>query len=546
MLVDLSDAELVEAARLGDRLAFGTLFDRHRGVAFSISRRVLPSLALIDDAMQEAALQAMLGLDRLRTPERFGSWFGGITMHVCRRLIRERQTHAWFSLDELDGGRAAPVALGPEATASEHESVDQLRAALSDLPSGQRAAATLVYLGGFTHAEVANLLGIRPGAVKARLHKARARLRPYLLTLMEETLTNEKEAVESRLLPARVADVRRTADGLHWVTVRELNGLRETHVPAPGPAAISLAQAIAIALQRQRLPNWLFEDVVRVRAETALVSPAALTPGRFVDGQLTGVRLTKQDDGVTALLQVAPASGSEAAESPAEIPEQPVVQSLLRSVVTGVPLHIDEQLLADAHYSANTPGSVGSSALADEVLTRWQGWRDNSPEWVEVRVADIFVVNPNTPHVRYVVMLQDLANPARFLTIWVGQSEGNGLAVLLANTEMPRPFSIVTMGRLLAAAGGQVRQIRINRLVEQTFYAELVVVGANGEQVLDARPSDALGVALHMQSPVYVSAPVLEIAATYGITLPEPSAASRICERMRETWNRPRWLRAAS
>ncbi|MBV9583147.1 MAG: bifunctional nuclease family protein [Chloroflexi bacterium] len=363
---------------------------------------------------------------------------------------------------------------------------------------------------------------------------------------MEETLTNENEPVESSLLLARIADVRRTSDGQHWVIVRESTGLREAQVPASGPASASLARAIAVALQRQRLPNWLFEDVVRARAETALVSPAALTPGRFVDGQLTGVRLTKQDDGLTALLQIAPASGSEAPESPTEIPEEPVVQSLLRTVVTGVPLRIDERLLMDSDYSANAPGSVGSSALADEVLTRWQGWRENGPEWVEVRVADIFLVNPNTPHVRYVMMLQDLADPARFLTIWVGQSEGNGLAVLLAGTEMPRPFSIVTMGRLLAAAGGQVREIRINRLVDQTFYAELVVVGANGEQVLDARPSDALGVALHMQSPVYVAAPVLEIAATYGITLPEPSAASRICERIRETWNRPRWLRAAS
>src|SRR5262249_48063109 len=149
--------------------------------------------------------------------------------------------------------------------------------------------------------------------------------------------------------------------------------------------------------------------------------------------------------------------------------------------------------------------------LADEVLTRWQRWRDEGPEWVSVRVADVFVVSPNTPQMRHVVMLQDEADRARILPIWVGQSEGAGIAVLLAETEMTRPRSIVIMGRLPSAAGGKVREVRISRLRDQTYYSEIVVVGANGEQVLDARPSDALGVALHMRAPVLIAANVLEV-----------------------------------
>jgi DNA-directed RNA polymerase specialized sigma24 family protein len=93
MLAELSDAELVKAARWGDRLACGTLLERHRGLALSICRRILTDPELIDDAVQEAAQQATLGLDRLRAPDRFGAWFGGITMHICHRLIRQQQSN---------------------------------------------------------------------------------------------------------------------------------------------------------------------------------------------------------------------------------------------------------------------------------------------------------------------------------------------------------------------------------------------------------------------------------------------------------------------
>lgn len=542
MLAEWSDGELVEAARSGNRVACGTLLSRHRGVALSICRRVLADPDLIDDALQEAALHAMLGLDRLRAPDRFGAWFGGITLHVCHRLLRQQQSNAWLSLDDLAGGRAAPGDVDPAAVVSEKEVLERVRAALAALPRGQRAAAALVYLGGFTQAEVAEILGIRAGAVKARLHKARAHLRRQLLTIREDTLTHATDSDTPNMLPARVADVRRTVDGLYSVTVREAHGLRETQIPAVNRAVVGLAEALAVALERQRLPDWLFEDVVRERAETALVSPAPGTPARHVEGQLTGVRLVQQDGQTAALLEIVRQDSESVGTT--DVQEEPV-RAVLRSIVTGAPLRLDERLLLQPGPSASGPSSVGASTLAEEVLTRWQRWRDHGTEWVSVRVPDIFGVNANTPQMRHVVMLQDEADATRFLPIWVGQAEGAALAVLLTDTEMPRPLSIITMGRLLSAGGGKVREVRINRLLDQTYYAEIVVIGPSGEQVLDARPSDAVGVALHMRAPVFVAANVMDMGATFDITLPQPSIASRICEGMRQTWNRPQWLKAA-
>src|SRR5262245_10652453 len=99
-----NDGELVRAAQCGDREAFALLLMRHRTLLLGICRRALGDGGLAEDAAQEASLQALLSFDRLRQPERFGSWLAGIGLNICHHWQRQRALNI-YSWEAVLGGR---------------------------------------------------------------------------------------------------------------------------------------------------------------------------------------------------------------------------------------------------------------------------------------------------------------------------------------------------------------------------------------------------------------------------------------------------------
>ena len=290
-----SDAVLVRRARGGDRDAFAALIARHHATLLACCRRMVGQHAR--DAAQDAVLTAMLSLDRLRDPAKFGAWLVGIGLNACRAFLRARPPLA--PTDDL--------AADPAEIAAAREFAERVREAIADLPPGQRDAVTLYYLAGLTQAEAAAHLGIPPGAVKARLHKARAGLR-------------------TRLEPLR----------------------KELQLP------------------------------------------------------------------------------------------------------------------------------------------------------VEMKVTDVRRAGE-----RHILMLE---GGGRALKIWVGVAEALSVAVLLEDVELPRPGTYHLTAALLAARGASVREVRVNRLADHTFYANVVL---DDGSAVDARPSDAISLALLAQAPILVDESVL-------------------------------------
>ena len=104
-----------------------------------------------------------------------------------------------------------------------------------------------------------------------------------------------------------------------------------------------------------------------------------------------------------------------------------------------------------------------------------------------------------------------LEGGGRELKIWVGPAEVLAVAALLEEVELPRPGTHHLTASLLAATGASVREVRVTRLAEQTFYGEVVL--ADGTPV-DARPSDVITLGLVTGAPLLVDAAVLEQTAT--------------------------------
>jgi uncharacterized protein len=148
-------------------------------------------------------------------------------------------------------------------------------------------------------------------------------------------------------------------------------------------------------------------------------------------------------------------------------------------------------------------------------------------ELAEMRVADVrrVAAAEELPE-RHVVLLEEPGGD-RSLANWVGLAEATAQAMALEGEELPRPLTDSFTASLLRAAGGRLREIRVERLAEGTFYASAVVDGAQGVAEVDARPSDALNLALVAGAPIRVAAEVITQAEAAAADHPDlPTAAA--------------------
>jgi hypothetical protein len=98
----------------------------------------------------------------------------------------------------------------------------------------------------------------------------------------------------------------------------------------------------------------------------------------------------------------------------------------------------------------------------------------------------------------------------RRLPIWVGPVEATVLALSLQAVEMPRPMTYQMAVGLLDACGSRVSEVRITRLAGEVFYAVVVVDGPAGRREVDARPSDAVNLALVTGTPILADGALLD------------------------------------
>jgi RNA polymerase sigma factor (sigma-70 family) len=360
-----TDAELVAAACAGDKEAFALLADRHQGMVLALARRMLEREDLAADAVSEATVAALVGLGRLRSAERFGAWYAGIALNVARRWLRERAAFAPLPGEWADGRP------GPEERAEAADLAARVRRAVAGLAPGQREAVLAFYWQGMTHAEAAAELGISPGAVKARLHQARA----------------------------------------------------------------------------------------------------------VLAGQLGA------DDGLAQRRK----------------PTKPTKET---------------------RTMAGTAGTAGTTESG----------------WVEVSVAEVRRGTGEDPTSRPHAVILTERGGSRRLPIWTASIEATALACTLEAVETPRPMTYQLAVNLVQAAQAPIAEVRITRLTESVFYAVVVLDRPTGRVEVDARPSDALNLALVAGCPILVDAALLDDPRAAGRTgwQPYPTGTAELAAEVRQ------------
>jgi hypothetical protein len=129
-----------------------------------------------------------------------------------------------------------------------------------------------------------------------------------------------------------------------------------------------------------------------------------------------------------------------------------------------------------------------------------------APEEVEMQIRGL-MMDPvtNMP----IIVLKDVGSDI-VLPIWVGIFEANAIALELEKTATPRPMTHDLLQNLARGLNAQVRKVVVSELRDDTFYA-VIWMDHEGETVtLDARPSDAIALALRWDCPIYVNREVLE------------------------------------
>lgn len=130
---------------------------------------------------------------------------------------------------------------------------------------------------------------------------------------------------------------------------------------------------------------------------------------------------------------------------------------------------------------------------------------------VEVKIGALIMdPNTNTP----IVVLKGIDSDT-ILPIWVGAYEANAIALEIEKIVPQRPMTHDLLRNFIVQSGYRVSRVTITDLRENTFYAAIELLDEKGvKMTLDARPSDAIAIALRMDSAVFVEQKVLDISAS--------------------------------
>jgi len=176
----LDEAELLVAARDGDRTAFEELVRRTYVDTYTLAVRLTGNEEDARDVVQEAYLRAWKSIRRFRGDAAFSTWLYRITANAASTHTHRRRARATEPLEDEPMFVDESPASDPVGSAESHMLMDRLQAALQELPPKLRTVVVLKDVYDLPHEEIARELGISVPAAKVRLHRGRRQLQELL------------------------------------------------------------------------------------------------------------------------------------------------------------------------------------------------------------------------------------------------------------------------------------------------------------------------------------------------------------------------------
>lgn len=170
--------DALHRAQAGDRAAFDELYAEHVGRVYAVCLRMTADPARAEQLAQDAFIRAWRALPSFRFESAFGSWLHRLTVNTVledERARRRREQRVRLLDDD------ATAADAPAASGDADARLD-LERAVASLPRGARTVLVLHDIEGYQHSEIAAMLDVAVGTVKAQLHRARRLLRERLST----------------------------------------------------------------------------------------------------------------------------------------------------------------------------------------------------------------------------------------------------------------------------------------------------------------------------------------------------------------------------
>jgi RNA polymerase sigma-70 factor (ECF subfamily) len=169
------EGALVERARAGDTRAFERLYREHVGRVYGLCLRMTRDPAIAEDCTQETFINAWKALARFETRSSLATWLHRIAVNAT--LAKRRKASVVMeSISTEDEDEA----IESEWTLETPLEVNEIEAAIEQLPEGARDVLVLHAIYGYSHLEAAEMLGVAEGTCKAQLHRARGLLRDKL------------------------------------------------------------------------------------------------------------------------------------------------------------------------------------------------------------------------------------------------------------------------------------------------------------------------------------------------------------------------------